>query len=155
MRHRSTKTLSIQSVCLCVLPKKLGRRGRPIRSSFYVGENFSRYRAGAGGATASSRGTIREQLPHTRNSFDEEVEQSAATEEEIRQQQLGVHESFLMATGSADHVVSTVSCDAHGDVGGASAESPACGTCRTTARGDVSSSSRPEHAGQRTTSLGR
>jgi len=106
VRHRSTKTLSIQSVCLCVLlPKKLGRRGRPIRSSFYVGENFSRYRAGAGGATASSRGTIREQLPHTRNSFDEEVEQSAATEEEIRQQQLGVHESFLMATGSADHHV--------------------------------------------------
>jgi hypothetical protein len=42
------------------------------------------------------------------NAFDEEdVDQSAAAEDEIRhaQQKQGVHESFLMATGSADHHV--------------------------------------------------
>ena len=36
---------------------------------------------------------------------DEEVDQTAAAEDAIRLQKQGVHESFLMATGSADHHV--------------------------------------------------
>lgn len=40
------------------------------------------------------------------NAFDdEEVDQTAAAQDSIRLQKQGVHESFLMATGSADHHV--------------------------------------------------
>ncbi len=73
----------------------------PIRSSFFHGENCSNYYREAAGRDLPRDNALQAAFG------DEEVDQSAAAADEdaIRLQKQGVHESFLMATGSADHHV--------------------------------------------------
>ena len=75
----------------------------PIRSSFFYGETCSDYYRAAAGR--DPRETVLKTGAAVNVFDDEDVDQSAVAEDAIRLQKQGVHESFLMATGSADHHV--------------------------------------------------
>ena len=75
----------------------------PIRGAFFHGENCSDYYRQQQGR----HGEPPRDTPGAagRGLDDEEEDRETAAEEEIRQRLQGVHESFLMATGSADNHV--------------------------------------------------